>query len=70
MKDNPVISLRKLDDALWAFRTAYNIPTSTTPYKLIYGENCHFPFEIEHHAYWALKTCNPDLFAAGEKRRF
>ncbi|GJX20518.1 hypothetical protein Tco_0223195 [Tanacetum coccineum] len=60
--DNPAIWSRKLDDALWAFRTAYKTPTGTTPYKLIYGKNCHLPFEIEHHrAYWALKNCNPDL---------
>ncbi|GJW32035.1 reverse transcriptase domain-containing protein [Tanacetum coccineum] len=49
---------------------AYKTPTGTTPYKLIYGKNCHLPFEIEHHAYWALKNCNPDLIAAGEKRMF
>ncbi|GJR55641.1 reverse transcriptase domain-containing protein [Tanacetum coccineum] len=61
--DNPAIWSRKLDDALWAFRTAYKTPTGTTPYKLIYGKNCHLPFEIEHCAYWALKNCNPDLIA-------
>nr|GEV01671.1 reverse transcriptase domain-containing protein [Tanacetum cinerariifolium] len=65
VKDNPAIWLRKLDDALWAFRTAYRTPTGTTPYKLIYGKNCHLPFEIEHRAYWALKNCNLDLIAAG-----
>ncbi|GKE08905.1 reverse transcriptase domain-containing protein [Tanacetum coccineum] len=70
VKDNPAIWSRKLDDALWAFRTAYKTPTGTTPYKLIYGKNCHLPFEIEHRAYWALKNCNPDLIAAGEKRMF
>ncbi|GJV65320.1 reverse transcriptase domain-containing protein [Tanacetum coccineum] len=69
-RDNPAIWSRKLDDALWAFRTAYKTPTGTTPYKLIYGKNCHLPFEIEHRAYWALKNCNPDLIAAGEKRMF
>ncbi|GJR12564.1 reverse transcriptase domain-containing protein [Tanacetum coccineum] len=53
-----------------AFRTSYKTPTGTTPYKLIYGKNCHLPFEIEHRAYWALKNCNPDLIAAGEKRMF
>ncbi|GJZ09514.1 reverse transcriptase domain-containing protein [Tanacetum coccineum] len=57
----------KLDDAMWAFRTAYKTPTGTSPYKLVYGKNCHLPFEIEHRAYWALKNCNPDLIAAGEK---
>ncbi|GKB75859.1 reverse transcriptase domain-containing protein [Tanacetum coccineum] len=70
VKDNPAIWSRKLDVALWAFRTAYKTPTGTTPYKLIYGKNCHLPFEIEHHTYWALKNCNPDLMAAGEKRMF
>ncbi|GJY75534.1 reverse transcriptase domain-containing protein [Tanacetum coccineum] len=70
VKDNLAIWSRKLDDALWAFRTAYKTPTGTTPYKLIYGKNCHLPFEIEHRAYWALKNCNPDLIAAGEKRMF
>ncbi|GKD12897.1 reverse transcriptase domain-containing protein [Tanacetum coccineum] len=53
-----------------AFRTAYKTPTSTIPYKLIFGKNCHLPFEIEHRAYWALKNCNSDLIAAGEKRMF
>ncbi|GJW65570.1 reverse transcriptase domain-containing protein [Tanacetum coccineum] len=54
----------------WAFCTAYKTPTGTTPYKLINGKNCHLPFEIEHRAYWALKNCNLDLIAAGEKRMF
>ncbi|GJR57032.1 reverse transcriptase domain-containing protein [Tanacetum coccineum] len=69
-RDNPAIWSRKLDDALWAFHTAYKTPTGTTPYKLIYGKNYHLPFEIEHRAYWALKNCNPDLITAGEKRMF
>ncbi|GJV05939.1 reverse transcriptase domain-containing protein [Tanacetum coccineum] len=51
MKDNPAICSRKLDDALWAFRTAYKTTTGTTPYKLVYGKNRHLPFEIEHRAY-------------------
>ncbi|GJV06469.1 reverse transcriptase domain-containing protein [Tanacetum coccineum] len=70
VKDNLAIWSRKLDDALWAFRTAYKTPTETTPYKLIYGKNCHLPFEIEHRAYWVLKNYNPDLIAIGEKRMF
>ncbi|GKA91968.1 reverse transcriptase domain-containing protein [Tanacetum coccineum] len=70
VKDKPVIWSRKLDDALWDFRTAYKTPTDNTTYKLIYGKNCHLPFEIKHHAYWALKNCNLDLIAAGEERMF
>nr|GEV82757.1 coiled-coil domain-containing protein 97 [Tanacetum cinerariifolium] len=70
VKDNPVIWARKLDDALWAFRTAYKTPTGTTPYKLIYGKNYRLPFKIEYRAYWALKNCNPYLIAVGEKIMF
>ncbi|GKA84844.1 reverse transcriptase domain-containing protein [Tanacetum coccineum] len=51
VKDNHAIWSRKLNDALWTFRTAYKTPTGTTPYKLIYGKNCHLPFEIKHRAY-------------------
>ncbi|GJR29933.1 reverse transcriptase domain-containing protein [Tanacetum coccineum] len=68
IKDNPFVWSRKLDDALWAFRTAYKTPIKTTPYRLLYGKTCHLSFEIEHHAYWALRSCNPNLKIAGEKR--
>nr|GEX02005.1 hypothetical protein [Tanacetum cinerariifolium] len=51
----------KLDDALWAFRTAYKITIRCTPYKLVYKKACHLPIELEHKAYWALKHANFDL---------
>ncbi|GJZ48125.1 reverse transcriptase domain-containing protein [Tanacetum coccineum] len=59
----------KLEDALWAFRTAFKTPIGCTPYKLVYEKACHLPIELEYKAYWALKHCNFDLKTAGDHRK-
>ncbi|GJZ43639.1 reverse transcriptase domain-containing protein [Tanacetum coccineum] len=59
----------KLDDALWAFRTAFKTPTGCTPYKLVYRKACHLPIELKHKAYWALKHANFDLKSAGNHQK-
>nr|GEW01048.1 reverse transcriptase domain-containing protein [Tanacetum cinerariifolium] len=59
----------KLDDALWAFRTAFKTPIGCTPYKLVYGNSCHLPIELEHKEYWALKHANFNLKTTGDHRK-
>ncbi|GJW41402.1 reverse transcriptase domain-containing protein [Tanacetum coccineum] len=58
----------KLDDAMWAFRTAFKTPLGTTPFRIIYGKACHLTIKLEHKAYWAIKTYNIDLTKARANR--
>nr|GEY31879.1 reverse transcriptase domain-containing protein [Tanacetum cinerariifolium] len=67
--ENRASWFEKLEDDLWAFRTAYKTSIGCTPYKLVYGKSCHLPIELERKAYWALKHCNFDLKTAGDHRK-
>nr|GEU55046.1 reverse transcriptase domain-containing protein [Tanacetum cinerariifolium] len=44
--ENHVSWSDKLDDALWAFRTAYKTLIGCTPYKLVYEKACHLPMSL------------------------
>ncbi|CAA7030134.1 unnamed protein product [Microthlaspi erraticum] len=40
----------RLDEALWAYRTAYKTPIGRSPFNLLYGKECHLPVEV----FWSI----------------
>ena len=47
---------KKLDDALWAYRTAYKNPMGMSPYKMVYGKACHYLLNLNTKHIGLLKS--------------
>ena len=72
--ENTIASSRKdwamkLDNALWAYKTAFKIPIGISRFHMVYGKTCHLPIHMEQRAYWALKFLNFDASLSREKQK-
>ena len=59
----------RLNDALWAYCTAYKNILSVSPCRLVYSKACHLHVKLEHKSYWAIKMFNFNLDKASSLRK-
>ena len=59
----------RLIDAVWAYRSVFKSHIGMYPYRIIYEKACHFPIELEHKSYWAVKMVNFNLDKTSSLRK-
>lgn len=59
---------KKLDDALWAYITAFKTYLGFYLYQLVYGKACHLPVEPGNTTYCVVKFLNFGKNLTGRKR--
>lgn len=52
---------KKLDEALWAYRTTFENLIGMSPCRMVLGKACHLSVELEHKAYWAAHMLNFEM---------
>ena len=58
---------KKIDDALWVYRTTFKTPLGMSQFRLVFRKACHLLVELEHIAYWVTRQLNMNNKVAGEK---
>ncbi|XP_028758463.1 uncharacterized protein LOC114717491 [Neltuma alba] len=48
---------------------SYSSLIGMSPYQIVFSKACQLLVEVEHKAYWAIKSCSLDLASVGAKRK-
>ncbi|XP_062164984.1 uncharacterized protein LOC133871572 [Alnus glutinosa] len=69
----PVIISSKLsapqEEKLVQVLNEHKMAIGMSPYWLVFGKPCYLPVELEHKAYWAIKSFNMKMDESGEHRK-